>query len=369
MIIVRKDFINPVLLLCLCTLVQISKAQSLFVAATNKKLSYTGRIGFEQRDAASIYWPGSSVVVRFKGTRATAVLKDKAFNNYFLVIVDKNADSSFKIKLDTVKHAYLLAHDLSFGEHSVELFKITNVSAATSFFGFQLNGNATLLKPIRKPKRKIEFFGNSITAGHGVEVPVDSADSGKPQFFNNYLAYGAITARHFNALYHCTARSGIGIMVSWFPEIMPEIYDRLDPNDSTSKWDFKKYQPDIVVVNLFQNDSWIINQPNNEQFKARFGTTKPSEEFIINAYANFIKSLRHKYAKAKIICCMGNMDATREGSKWPRYIDAAVDLLKDKNIVIHFFQYKNTPGHPKIKEQQAMAGELINFIEKSHYWK
>ena len=47
------------------------------------------------------------------------------------------------------------------------------------------------------------------------------------------------------------------------------------------------YQPDIVVVNLFQNDSWIVNQPANEQFKARFGTTKPSEEVIVKAYAAF----------------------------------------------------------------------------------
>jgi hypothetical protein len=157
-------------------------------------------------------------------------------------------------------------------------------------------------------------------------------------------------------------------MVSWFPQIMPEIFGRVNPNDPTTKWDFSGYQPDIVVVNLFQNDSWIVNQPANEQFKARFGTTKPSEEAIIRAYADFILSVRGHYPKAKIICCLGNMDATKEGSKWPGYIDAAVASLKDRNVDTHFFPYKATPGHPKLKEQQAMADDLIHFIE-SKYWK
>jgi hypothetical protein len=33
----------------------------------------------------------------------------------------------------------------------------------------------------------------------------------------------------------------------------------LDPVDSTSKWDFSGYTPDVVVINLFQNDSWLVN--------------------------------------------------------------------------------------------------------------
>ena len=66
-------------------------------------------------------------------------------------------------------------------------------------------------------------------------------DSPNGYYENNYDAYAAITARHFNAQYHCTSKSGIGIMVSWFPLIMPEMYNRLDPTDSTSKWDFSKY--------------------------------------------------------------------------------------------------------------------------------
>jgi len=42
--------------------------------------------------------------------------------------------------------------------------------------------------------------------------------------------------------------------------IMPEMYDGLNPADGNSKWNFNEYTPDVVVVNLFQNDSWLVNR-------------------------------------------------------------------------------------------------------------
>lgn len=214
----------------------------------------------------------------------------------------------------------------------------------------------------------MEFFGDSITCGHGADVPADSTDSGASKYFNNYRSYDAITARHFDAQYHCTAKSGIGLMVSWYPEIMPEIYDRLNPEDPNSKWDFSTYLPDIVVVNLFQNDSWIVNMPENDQFKTRFGSVRPTNEFIVNTYVDFISKIRAYYPTAQIICCLGNMDIVREGSIWPGLVNDAVLKLNDKKIVSHFFAYKNTNGHPKEKEQQIMADDLIQFIEKNHFF-
>jgi hypothetical protein len=149
---------------------------------------------------------------------------------------------------------------------------------------------------------------------------------------------------------------------------MPDIYDRTDPTDPTSKWDFSKYTPDIVVINLFQNDSWIVNMPNHEMFKHYFGTKAPDEATIINAYKNFVSTIRSKYPNASIICALGSMDATREGSVWPGYIQKAVDQLSDRKIYTHFFPFKNTGGHPNVAEQKVMADDLIGFIEKNIGW-
>ncbi|MXV50460.1 hypothetical protein GS399_05700 [Pedobacter sp. HMF7647] len=213
----------------------------------------------------------------------------------------------------------------------------------------------------------MEFYGNSITCGYSVEDTSDK-DSPASQYENHYLSYAALTARHFNANYNCIAKSGIGILISWFPYVMPDVYDRLDPNDPKSKWDFSKFSPEIVVINLFQNDSWLTKRPEHVEFKRLFGTIPPTEDKIVSSYLSFLKSIREKYPKAKIICALGNMDATKEGSPWPGYISKAVSQLDDQAVYTYFFPYKNTAGHPKINEQKVMSNQLIQFIEEKFKW-
>jgi hypothetical protein len=341
---------------------------SIFVPFNQKEISYMGRVEKVENRYAEIYWPGTSVTINFKGTELKAVLKNGKEESYFYAIVDGNDNEAKKIKADTIQSSILLATGLKNSNHSVQLFKLSNNTSYTYFYGFELADGSTVLNPSPLPKRKIEFYGNSITAGHGVDVIPGNEDSGSPEYFNNYRTYAALTSRHFNAQYSCISRSGIGVMVSWFPIIMPEIYDRLNPEDPTSKWDFSQYTPDIVVINLFQNDMWLTASPNHPEFKARFGTTPPDVPTIILSYQNFVKSIRAKYPVATIICVLGSMNATEKGSPWPGYIDKAVEGLSDPKILTHFFPYKNTPGHPKVAEQKVMADDLIGFIEKNIKW-
>ncbi|HVW14484.1 MAG TPA: SGNH/GDSL hydrolase family protein [Mucilaginibacter sp.] len=340
-------------------------AQTVVIPSHDPHIHCMGRIMMED-EASVLSWPGSSLSIHFKGTGVKVTLRDEYGINRYNVIVDGKIISV--LKPDSLQREYVLASGLPDADHTLELFKLTEwPMGKTWFYHFTLDKNSITLAPPPVSKRKMEFFGNSITCAYAVE---DSSgkDRGTAPYEDGYLSYAAITARHFNAEFHNTSRSGIGIMVSWDPLIMPELYDRLDPTDPESKWDFSKYTPDLVVINLFQNDSWIVKLPNNPQFKARFGDKPPTEEQIIRAYKEFVKSIRNKYPKAQIICALGNMDATKEGSPWPGYIEKAVAELNDKKIYTHFFPYKNTPGHPNIKEQQAMADDLIGFIEQHIRW-
>lgn len=339
-------------------------SQKKIIPFSDKHIIYEGRIPYTV-DAAILSWPGVSVKINFKGTSVSGTFRDEDTANYYNVIIDR--DSIYKIQFDTSRQTVLLANGLAYGNHSIELFKRTEWDKGkTWFYGFELNGKSKLLAPSKLPKRRIEFFGNSITCGYAINDDVHDLPVG--YYENNYDAYAAITARHFNAQYHCTAKSGIGVMVSWFPLIMPEMYNRLDPTDSITKWDFSKYTPDLVVINLLQNDSWIINMPNNEQFKNRFGTNTPDSNFIINAYKSFVETIRMTYPKAQIICMLGNMDITRKGSPWPGYVEAAIKQLADAKIFAYVASYKETPGHPKVKEQQMLADGLIRFIDQYIKW-
>jgi hypothetical protein len=335
------------------------------IKSNDAHVHYMGRVDV-QADKAMLSWPGTSIKINFKGTGVKAVLKDEHGENYYNIIVDGKVVQ--KINIDTLKHEYTLAANLPIGEHHLELFKLTEWDKGkTWFYRFNLNARAELLAAPESKKRRIEFFGNSITCGYAV-LDTTGKDRGDAPYEDNYQSYAAITARYFDAEYYCTAKSGIGVLVSWFPLIMPEMYNRLDATDPQSRWDFKKFTPDVVVINLFQNDSWIVTQPQNAQFKARFGTTAPTPRDIVKAYEAFVKTIRATYPKAQIICALGNMDATRKGSAWPGYVEQAVKNINDKQIYTHMFPFKNTPGHPSIKEQQAMATDLIGFIEKNVKW-
>ncbi|MEJ7912897.1 MAG: hypothetical protein WKF70_07065, partial [Chitinophagaceae bacterium] len=111
-----------------------------FVPFIDRSIEYEGRIG-KDTGAATLYWSGTTVRIRFKGTGVKALLEDYNGQNYYNVIIDNN--SVHKIKMDTGKRYYTLAEKLPWGEHTLELFKRTQIHKEykrgyTKFYGFEL---------------------------------------------------------------------------------------------------------------------------------------------------------------------------------------------------------------------------------------
>jgi hypothetical protein len=327
---------------------------------TDHHITYMGRVRYTDT-AAELSWPGTTATVNFTGNSISAELRNESGSNIYNVIVDNKVTQV--ITVTNERKVFTLAEGLSSGTHTVSLFKRTEHSK-TFFYGFHYDKAVHLQQPAKSKRLKLEFYGNSITCGRGVEDTAQK-DRGDVALENHYKTYAAITARHYNAEYNCIAKSGIGIMISWFPLTMPEMYDRYNQNDTVHRWDFKQFTPDIVVINLFQNDSWLVKKPEHPEFKKKFGTTPPDEAFIINAYQSFVRTIRSKYPTASIICCLGNMDATKQSSPWPGYIQKAIAGLNDPKLYSLIFPYKGTPWHPLAQEQQVMADQLIRFIDEN----
>jgi lysophospholipase L1-like esterase len=335
------------------------------VGFKDEHIRYMGRVAY-QADAAKLMWSGTWVQVNFTGTEAKVSLKDERGDNFFDIIIDGKI---VVLHPDREKRTYTLATGLPNGAHSLFIFKRTEwADGSTLFYGFEFNQGAEVNALPPAKTRKIEFYGDSITSGYGIEDFEGGNNSYLPPFKNNYLSYAGLTAKHYDAQYSCISKSGIGITVGYTDMTMPELYDRLDPDDKNSHWDFSKYTPDVVVVNLFQNDASMMRQGDAPQFKARFGDQQPSEEFITEAYRKFIQSIRSKYPNAQIICTLGSMDASKESLPWRGYVEKAVSRMNDKAIMTHFFAYKNTPGHPSVEEQKTMADDLIKFIDNHVKW-
>ncbi|MGL1958456.1 MAG: GDSL-type esterase/lipase family protein [Colwellia sp.] len=340
-------------------------AEQLF-SPPQKNYQYSGRIDFQAPQAPSISWPGSSVTTQFTGTSLSVTLEDQKGNNYFNVFIDNDFDNPVIIACKQGKHTYLVAENLTNSSHTFTLFKRTEgEEGRTKFLGLTLADGEQLLTPLAKPTRKIEIFGDSITSGMGNE-----AKEGQPDHIlsekNNFLAYGAITARNLNAQYVSTSQSGIGIMISWFDFIMPQFYDQLDAvGNNDSKWDFSLYQPDVVVINLFQNDSWLVDREKRL-------LPMPNEHQIELAYMTFLAKVRAVYPDAYIVAALGSMDATRVDSPWMGYIKTAVKnhkiMTKDNKIDTLFFMFDGFGAHPRVKHHQKNAELLTQFIKNKMQW-
>lgn len=350
-----------------CFIVLLSSsvfAEPKLVAADDKRLLYTGRIDFSDKKAPRLSWPGSSIKANFTGNYLELVLDDQKGKNFFNVIVDGENIHPHVLQAAQGEKSYWISSSLGEGEHSLEIYKRTEGSeGSTAFKGLKLAENAKLLAPPARPKRRIEIYGDSISSGMGNEGPDNGVDHLEVDK-NNYWAYGAIAARELNAELHTISRSGIGIMISWFDFIMPQYYDQLSAvGDNDSVWDFKQWTPDVVLINLMQNDSWLVDREKRLQ-------PIPSDEQRVQAYVDFIQKVRAEYPKAQLICALGSMDAT-SNEKWPNYIRAAVKQLQDsgdKRIDSVFFEFNGYGQHPRIAQHKKNAAKLSAFIRKKMAW-
>lgn len=336
------------------------------IAANDANLQYTGRVDFTAPAAPQISWPGTSITGNFTGQYLAVTLDDQLGKNFFNVFIDSDFKRPIIIKAEKGEKNYVVAANLAPGKHNFLLTKRTEgEEGATIIKSFVLADDGKLLAPPVRLKRKIEFFGDSITSGMGNESPDDGPDH-LLKDKNNFMAYDAITARNLKAELHVTSQSGIGIMISWFPFIMPQFYDQLNAvGNNDSQWDFSSWTPDVVVINLFQNDSWLTD-------RERRMNPNPTDEQRIQAYVDFVKTIRGKYPNAYIVCALGSMDATKEGSKWPGYINTAVARIKQGNptekMDIIYFEFTGYGAHPRVKHHQANAAKLTAFIKQKMNW-
>ncbi|MDZ7334545.1 MAG: T9SS type A sorting domain-containing protein [candidate division KSB1 bacterium] len=333
------------------------------IKANHPYFQYTGRIDFSVPEKPVLYWLGTYIKASFEGSVLVILLDDKTGQSFYNVFIDEDFDHPRIIDCRAGSNIYPISATLSDTIHSLLIFRRTEASTGpTKFLGIQLNDGKTLLPPRPRPEHKLLFYGNSITCGMGNEAPDNSGDDDLAHE-NNFLAYGAMASRLLNAEYMCIAKSGIGIMISWFDMVMSQYYYRLDPDNPDSHWDFSQYIPDVVVINLFQNDSWLIHKLNPE----------PDSTQIINAYVNFVREIRGHHPNAFIICALGSMDATKPGSPWPRYIEQAVAILRtqdhDTNIDTFFFPFDpHWVKHPRVRHHQVMGKNLADFIQAKMGW-
>ncbi len=300
-------------------------------------------------------YSGSQIRTVFNGTSVEVILKDDSLRNMFNVTVD---DSLFVLTTNKPDGVYLLAKNLEDRKHTLQIYRRTEWHGGnTTFKGFIIDKKRRLCKPAVK-SRVIEFIGDSYTCGYG-----DEGNSREEHFRydteNNYFTYGSLTSRALDAEYLTVCRSGIGIWQGYGGDTaftMPKLYDQVIIN-STGVWDYKRYRPQAIVIDLGGNDLSV--QLDSASF--------------VNTYLGFLERLRNNYGSARIICIAGPDSPDEKWEIWRSLIHSVVNQFGKTDHMISYFEFtpfqpSGSDYHPNVEEHKRMAEELVPYIKNLMGW-
>ncbi|MBE6861874.1 MAG: hypothetical protein E7497_03110 [Ruminococcus sp.] len=232
--------------------------------------------------------------------------------------------------------------------------------------------DCAVIETVPEKSLKIEFIGDSITCGYGVDdANIESEFATAAE--NAMKSYAYLTAKALDADYSMFSASGYGIISGYtpdgtrnLPERIPPFYDSsgfsystvdgtLHPHDIA--WDFKSFTPNAVVINLGTNDSSFCK-----------GSDERSAEFEA-AYYEFVSRVRSHYPDAHIICALGIMETVLIPQVRRACEKLAADTADDK---LHFLEFKTQDGtlgyaskwHPTEDTHAESAQRLVEYLKE-----
>ncbi len=214
---------------------------------------------------------------------------------------------------------------------------------------------------------KIEFIGDSITAGYGIDETNNNASfSTKTQNFAKTYAY--LTAEALEAQYSAIAFSGYGVLSGSTTNgqlnskaTVLNYYDKAitnkkfdSPNDEL--WDSNNFEPDFVVINLGTND-------------ATYCTTRERRNAFTDEYEKQLELVHEKNPNAYILCILADVNNSLFEN-----IEEAVENFKNQTSyekvsasIINFDMAGNgtvIQGHPSEKAHSFASDNLVNVIKE-----
>ncbi|MDD2955718.1 MAG: SGNH/GDSL hydrolase family protein [Oscillospiraceae bacterium] len=332
---------------------------------------------------------GSGFEVRFFGTGLEARLTtDRPLSisqrAYLTVLVDGEEREYFPLK--GPNHWYSLARELPAGEHTVRVVKRSEAQHSVAGVMELRPENGELLPPPVSPhRRKIEFIGDSITCGYG-----NAASDLAIKFFtggeDGLATYAALTADALCADYQTVCASGWAVRKSPYGGCLPSVYCKTDGFNFDENWDFSRFQPDLVVINLGTNDYvWYCYYAKNadllEKSVARLGADKKWLEdgetddgdallaAFREAYTDFLLLVRQKNPGAWILCTLGLMGNELE----PQIREA---IAKSRLTRVSYFRLPYLSevgaaggnGHPNLAAHRGAAERLTAHLRQRMGW-
>lgn len=287
--------------------------------ATRENVKLTGRCLFTENMTFMSY-SGSTLSFTFTGKKAEAAIYsdspdwEEHLKCWVKVYINDETTPVRRILLDNKDAVYTLYEAAEEQTVTVHLVKISEAAFGKCGIRFIRIDTDKLLAPPPENLHKVEFIGDSITCGYGVE-----SESGMEPFHtvteNPMKSYAWQTAKMLSADASFVSWSGIGVISAWVPEdakeplddwLMPMLYQYTDASASKflygedrskwEKWDFDSFKPELIIINLGTNDTSYCKDIQERQ------------EIFQTEYDRFLDFVAEKNPNAHIMCVLGTME-------------------------------------------------------------
>jgi hypothetical protein len=204
----------------------------------------------------------------------------------------------------------------------------------------------------------MEFIGDSKTVGAcNEDGNTDQWDNRRTH--NGALSYAVITADVFKADHRNISVSGMGIITGYVDVKAGEMWNRLYPKAYSPLADLRAWTPNVVFVNLGDNDESFTRTHN-----------QPFPEGFTDGYIAIVRAIRTTYPKAHIVLLRGGMYGGMHSEPLNQAWKAAIEQLEadDKEISHFIFKYQ-AMNHPRVAEDRILADELIAWLKQQDFMK
>lgn len=346
---------------CVCNCLSQDKAGRQLPANT-ASVTYVGRTVTNASGEVTFDWVGTYFEFTLAG-QSVAMRASDTGESYYNVFVDGRLEKTFLIhSKDTV--ITIVSNLKGNRAHHIRVQKRSEGEfGCTTIKGFMLGNKSSLDGALPRPSRFIEFIGDSFTVGYGADGTNREQDF-SVETENADKTYACILARYFQTDYALIAHSGRGAARNYGDSLTSSRYTMKDAmlntlnSDSSTRYKFDQYKPDLVIINLGSND--FSTQPI------------PSQITFEKAYLRIIRQLRDAYGpEVKILCVVSRLADPVES-----YIAEIVERAGDINLH-HTASLKNVMNndsdmgaawHPGVRGQQKMATFLVPYVATVMDW-
>ena len=232
-----------------------------------------------------------------------------------------------------------------------------------------------MIVPLEERGMRIEFIGDSITCGYGVEGK-NELESFTTATENAGKSYAGLVSDWMGLESMLTCFSGHGIVSGYtdnperrnLEELVPPYYERAGRNSfplpsgrclEEIPWDFSSWQPEKILIQLGTNDlSWCMDRG-------------PRKELFRKQYKEFLRTVRKNNPGAMILCVLGIMGtglnesmvkAVNEYRAESGDVRIHAMTLQEQDAVRYGY---GSDYHPSEMTQRRLAEKIQAFIQNT----